>query len=111
VELARSGLTPDRIMTPESFDNALRVLQAIGGSTNGIIHLTAIAGRLGIRLDLGRLDELGETTPLLVDLKPSGEGYMEDFDRAGGMPVVLHELKRWLHLDALTVTGERSAIC
>ncbi|OGO51695.1 MAG: dihydroxy-acid dehydratase [Chloroflexi bacterium RBG_16_68_14] len=105
VELARSALTPDRIMTEKAFDNALRVLQALGGSTNAVIHLAAIAGRLGIRLDLGRLDELGETTPVLVDLKPSGQFYMEDFHRAGGMPVVLQELRRWLHFDALTVTG------
>lgn len=106
VELAHAATTPDRIMTADAFDNALRVLQAIGGSTNAIIHLTAIAGRLGIRLDLARLDELSDITPVLVDLKPSGEGYMEDFDRAGGMPVVLHELKRWLHLEPLTVTGQ-----
>ncbi len=106
VELARAATTPDQIMTADAFDNALRVLQAIGGSTNAIIHLTAIAGRLGLRLDLARLDELGEITPVLVDLKPSGDGYMEDFDRAGGVPVVLQELKRWLHLDTLTVGGQ-----
>jgi dihydroxy-acid dehydratase len=106
VELAQSGLTPDRIMTRESLDNALRVLLAIGGSTNGIIHLAAIAGRLGIRLELSRLNELSATTPVLVDLKPTGTGYMEDFHRAGGLPIVMHELKRWLNLDALTVTGQ-----
>jgi dihydroxy-acid dehydratase len=106
VALAQSGLTPDRIMTAEAFDNALRVLLAIGGSTNGIIHLTAIAGRLGIKLDLQRLNALSAETPVLVDLKPTGTGYMEDFHRAGGLPVVLNELKRWLHLDTMTVTGK-----
>jgi dihydroxy-acid dehydratase len=106
VQLAQSGLTPDRIMTRESLDNALRVLLAIGGSTNGIIHLAAIAGRLGIRLELSRLNELSAETPVLVDLKPTGVGYMEDFHRAGGLPIVMHELKRWLNLDVPTVTGQ-----
>ncbi len=106
VDLAHSGLTTDRIMTEHAFENALRVLLAIGGSTNGIIHLTAIAGRLGLRLGLEQLDALSDETPVLVDLKPTGDFYMEDFYRAGGMPVVLQELKRCLHLDTLTVTGE-----
>jgi hypothetical protein len=106
VDLARSALTPDRVMTEHAFESALRVLLAIGGSTNGIIHLTAIAGRLGLRLGLDRLDALSDETPVLVDLKPTGDFYMEDFYRAGGMPVVLQELKRYLHLDTLTVTGE-----
>ena len=106
VALAQAGLTPSRILTEAAFENALRVLLAIGGSTNGIIHLTAVAGRLGVRLDLAQLDALSESTPVLVDLKPSGEGYMEDFYRAGGLPVVLQELKPWLNLDAQTVTGE-----
>lgn len=105
VALAASGLTPDRVMTRKSFENALRVLQAIGGSTNAIIHLAAVAGRLGFRLDLAKLDELGERTPLLLDLKPTGDGYMEDFHRAGGLPLVLRELRSHLHLDATTVTG------
>lgn len=99
-------LTPDRILTKKAFENALRVLQAIGGSSNVIIHLMAIAGRLGVRLPLEKLDEVSETTPVLVDLKPSGHGYMDDFYRAGGLPVVLHELKDLLHLDAMTVTGQ-----
>jgi dihydroxy-acid dehydratase len=105
VELAKGKLTPDRILTEKSFENALRVLLAIGGSTNGIIHLTAIAGRLGIATDLARVDALGRETPVLVDLKPSGQHYMEDFHRAGGVPTLLRELKPLLHLDALTVTG------
>lgn len=105
--LAESRLTPDQILTPGAFDNALRVLQAVGGSTNAVIHLTAIAGRVGIKLDLERLNELAETTPVLIDLKPTGEGYMEDFYRAGGMPVLMQELKGVLNLDERTVTGQR----
>jgi dihydroxy-acid dehydratase len=105
VALAGSKLTPDRILTAKSVENALRVLLAIGGSTNGIVHLTAIAGRLGIPVDLARLDELGRETPVLVDLKPSGQWYMEDFHHAGGVPALLRELKPLLHLDAMTVTG------
>jgi dihydroxy-acid dehydratase len=106
VKLVQSGLTPDKIMSEAAFENAMRTLLAIGGSTNAIIHLTAIAGRLGIRLDLQRLDQLSDSTPVLVSLKPSGEFYMEDFYRAGGLPVVLQALKPWLQLDTLTVTGE-----
>ena len=105
VEMAKSRLTPDRILTAKAFENALRVLLAIGGSTNGIIHLTAIAGRLGINLDLDRIDALGRETPVLVDLKPSGQHYMEDLHKAGGVPALLRELRPLLHLDALTVTG------
>jgi dihydroxy-acid dehydratase len=105
VELAKKKLTPDRILTAHAFENALRVLLAIGGSTNGVIHTTAIAGRLGIHLDLARLDAMGRETPVLVDLKPSGKHYMEDLHRAGGLPALLRELKPLLHLDALTVTG------
>ena len=92
-------------MTPAAFDNALRVLLAIGGSTNAIIHLTAIAGRCGVELSLERLNRLSEETPVLVDLKPSGQHYMEDFFAAGGMPAVLRELRPVLDLDCLTVTG------
>ena len=99
VAMANSQLTPERIMSAEAFENALRVLLAIGGSTNGIIHLTAVAGRLGIKLDLDRLDALGRDTPVLVDLKPSGLYYMEDFHKAGGMPALLRELRPLLHLD------------
>ena len=105
VAMIAAGLTPARILTPAAFENALRVLLAIGGSTNGIVHLAAIAGRLGIAVDLDGVDRLGRETPVLVDLKPSGAHYMEDFHRAGGMAAVLRELKPLLHLDALTVTG------
>jgi dihydroxy-acid dehydratase len=106
VALAASRLTPDRIITKEAVENALRVLLAIGGSTNAIIHLTAIAGRLGVRVSLEKLNELSDATPVLVDLKPTGSHYMEDFFAAGGMSTLLHELQPLLHLDAVTVTGE-----
>jgi dihydroxy-acid dehydratase len=105
VEMARAGRTPDRIITERSIDNALRVLLAIGGSTNGILHLTAIAGRAGIEVDLSHLNQLSDQTPVLVDLKPTGEHYMEDWFAAGGVGAVLRELQPQLHLDCLTVTG------
>ncbi len=105
VAIAGARLTIDRILTAEAFENALRVLLAIGGSTNGLVHLAAIAGRMGFELDLAAFDRMGRETPVLVDLKPSGQHYMEDFHRAGGMPALLRELKPLLHLDALTVTG------
>ena len=75
------------------------MLLALGGSTNALIHLTAIAGRRGIKVDLHRLNALSDSTPVLVDLKPTGEGYMEDFHAAGGMPALLWELRDLLHLD------------
>jgi len=105
VAMAKERLTPDRIMTVEAFENALRVLFAIGGSTNAIVHLTAMAGRLGIQLDLEAFDKMGRETPVLVDLKPTGQGYMEDLYKAGGLAVILRELKHQLNLDAKTVTG------
>jgi dihydroxy-acid dehydratase len=106
VSLIGSSLRPSRVMTQEAIENAMRVLLAIGGSTNAIIHLAAIAGRLGLSVDLKQMNEMSETTPVLVDLKPTGVGYMEDFCAAGGIPAVLRELKHLLHLDAITVTGE-----
>jgi len=106
VRLAVSRLTPDRILTPEAFENALRVLLAIGGSTNAIIHLTAVAGRAGVPISLERLNTISDETPVLVDLKPSGDHYMEDFFNAGGLGAVLAELRQELHLGCLTVTGE-----
>lgn len=105
VEMAKTGLTIDKILTPAAFKNAMRVLLAIGGSTNGIVHLAAIAGRMGMTVDLADLDEMGRNTPVLVDLKPSGAHYMEHFHAAGGMATLLRELKPLLALDALTVTG------
>jgi dihydroxy-acid dehydratase len=106
VRLIGSTLTPDQIVTAKSIENAFRVLLAIGGSTNAVIHLTAIAGRAGVPVSLQRLNELADTTPVLVNLKPVGNGYMEDFFAAGGMGALMRELKDLLHLDALTVTGE-----
>src|SRR5207248_11009545 len=100
--LAGVDLTPDRIVTRDAVENALRVLMAIGGSTNAVLHLTAIAGRAGINLDLGRLNEISDTTPVLVDLKPTGPHYMEDLFAAGGIGAVLRELKPLLHLDGMT---------
>jgi len=106
LETARLGLTPSKLITEYSVENALRVLLALGGSTNGILHLTALAGRLGINISLKRLNELSDTTPVLVNLKPTGVGYMEDFHGAGGMGTLLRELQPLLHLDCQTVTGE-----
>lgn len=105
VSLAAEGLTPARIMTQKAFENALTVLLATGGSTNGIVHLAAIAGRAGLKLDLDAFDAMGRSVPVLVDLKPSGMNYMEDLHRAGGLPTILRELKDHLHLDCITVTG------
>jgi len=106
VSLAAENLTPDRIVTRASVENALRVLLAIGGSTNAIIHLTAIAGRLGIPLTLAHLNEISATTPVLVNLKPVGDHYMEHFHAAGGVGALLREIAPLLQLDAATVAGE-----
>ncbi len=106
VKLIGSKLTPDKIINEKSMENALRVLLAIGGSTNAIIHLTAIAGRAGIPVSLQKLNELSDTTPVLVNLKPVGTSYMEDFFAAGGIGALMRELKDLLHLDVTTVTGE-----
>ena len=105
VALAAENLTPDRIMTPAAFGNALRVLLAVGGSTNGLVHLAAAAGRRGIALDLDRFDAMSRETPVLVDLKPSGAHYMEDLFKAGGLAPILRELAPLLDLDCPTVTG------
>ncbi len=104
--LAASKTTPDKIVTEKSVENALRVLMAIGGSTNAVLHLTAVAGRAGIDISLPRLNEISDTTPVLVDLKPTGPHYMEDLFAAGGIGAVMRELKPMLHLDCLTVAGE-----
>jgi len=105
VKLIAAPIRPSEIITAESVENGLRVLLALGGSTNALIHLTAIAGRRGVGIDLHRLNELSDTTPVLVDLKPTGEGYMEDFHAAGGMPALLWELRHLLHLQTRDVTG------
>ena len=104
--LIQSGITPAQVITEKAVENALRVLLAIGGSTNAVIHLTAIAGRLGVPVTLERLNELSDDTPVIVNLKPTGEHYMQDFFAAGGVGAVLNELKGKLHLDCITVTGE-----
>jgi dihydroxy-acid dehydratase len=105
-ELALAPIRPSEIITEKSVENALRVLLAVGGSTNALIHLTAIAGRRGIKIPLQRLNELSDTTPVLVDLKPTGQHYMSDLFAAGGLGAVLRELAPLLHLDCMTVTGE-----
>jgi len=105
VAIAKEKLTPAKIMTVQAFENALRVLLAISGSTNAIVHLTAMAGRLGIELDLEAFDRIGRETPVLVDLKPTGQHYMEDLYRVGGLTTILREIKPLLNLDALTITG------
>ncbi|KQW38578.1 IlvD/Edd family dehydratase [Rhizobacter sp. Root404] len=106
VAMAISGHPlPSEVMTPAAFRNALIIMQAIGGSTNGLIHLTAAAGRLRIPIDLAEVDRLGRAVPVLVDLKPSGAHYMEHFHWAGGVPRLLHELQDLLDLDAPTVMG------
>jgi dihydroxy-acid dehydratase len=105
VRLIENPIRPSQIITAHAIENALRVLLALGGSTNALIHLTAIAGRVGVRVDLHRLNALSDSTPVLVDLKPTGDGYMEDFHAAGGMPALLWELRDLLHPDPIDVTG------
>jgi L-arabonate dehydrase len=105
VELAREHVRPSQIMTRAAFQNAMRVNAAIGGSTNAIVHLMALAGRLGVKLELDDFDEIARTTPWLANVKPSGDFLMEDFFYAGGVPAVMHELGDLLELDAMTVSG------
>jgi dihydroxy-acid dehydratase len=105
MRLTEAPIRPSEVITAASVENALRVLLALGGSTNALIHLTAIAGRRGVEIDLNKLNGLSDTTPVLVDLKPTGEGYMEDFHAAGGMPALLWELRDLLHQDVIDITG------
>src|ERR671930_1571475 len=105
VELVEQQICPSDILTPNAFENAIRTLHAISGSTNAIIHLIAYAGRVGVDLPLSLFDELASTTPWLVNLKPAGDRLMEDFYYAGGLPAVLEQIRDLLHVDALTVTG------
>ena len=105
--LAKSnGLLPSNIITKKSFENALRILLSISGSTNAIIHLTAVARRLGIYISLKEINKISDETPVLVNLKPTGEGYMEDLYASGGLDPILNELKDQLHLDTMNITGQ-----
>jgi dihydroxy-acid dehydratase len=106
VGMVREGLCPSRILSAEAFDNAIRVLMAVGGSTNAVIHLTAVAGRAGIQLPLERFDQLSRETPLLTSIRPSGRFHMEELYEAGGVPAVMKELLPLLHGECLTVTGK-----
>ncbi len=110
VDIAKAGgPKPSEILTTRAFDNAIRALMAVGGSTNAVIHLLALAGRAGVPLTLKRFDELSRTTPFLLNVRPSGKYLMEDFFYAGGLPVVLRELLPLLHGDAPTVNGKSLA--
>lgn len=109
VSVAKAKRTPQDILSKESFLNAITVLQAIGGSTNAVVHLLAIANRhpkLQGQITLQTFEEIGRKTPLLVDLKPSGDNYMNDFHNAGGMLALLHQLRPLLHLSAMTISGQ-----
>ncbi len=109
VDLVRKDITISQILTRQAFENAIKTLAAIGGSTNALIHLTAIAGRLGVQLELDDFDRLGSRMPCLVNLQPSGEYLMEDFCYAGGVPAVMKAISSELHLDVITVTGHSVA--
>ena len=109
VDVVRAGRRPSEIMTPPAFENALRVMAALGGSTNAVVHTIAIAGRLGIRLELEEFDRLSRDTPLLANIRPSGRWQMEQLFEAGGIPAVMHELLPLLNGDCMTVTGRTIA--
>jgi dihydroxy-acid dehydratase len=104
--MVKEDLTLEKILTREALENAIMVNAGVGGSTNLIIHLLAIAGRIGVPLTLDDFDKIGSAIPLLANLKPSGKYLMEDFYYAGGLPVVIHELKKYLHNDVITVNGK-----
>ena len=106
VEMVTKNLTPSDVMTKASFENAILTLASIGGSTNAVVHLLAIAGRLGVTLTLDDFDRIGSRTPLLVNLQPSGKYLMEDFYRAGGLSAVFNQLINLLNPKAITVTGK-----
>ena len=107
VEMVQEDLKPSDILTRKAFENAIIVNAAIGGSTNFIIHLLAIAGRIGVDLNLNDFDELSANVPLLANLQPSGKFFMEDLYYAGGLPAVLKELDTFLHADCMTVNGKK----
>lgn len=106
VEMVKENLTIDKILTRKAFENAIKVNAAVGGSSNFLIHLMAIAGRIGVDLTLEDFDRLGSNIPLLLNLMPSGKFLMEDYYYAGGLPVILNELSNELHQDVITVTGK-----
>lgn len=106
VEMVKEDLKISKILTRKAFENSIVINAAVGGSTNFLIHLLAIAGRLGVPLDLEDFDKIGSKIPLLVNLKPSGKYLMEDFYYAGGLPVVINQMKDYLHNDAITVNGK-----
>ena len=106
VDMIKEDLRLSKILTREAFENAIKINGAIGGSTNVILHLLAIAGRIGVPLELDDFDTLGSEIPLLVNLKPAGEYLVEEFYYAGGLPVVIQELKDQLHMTTITVTGQ-----
>ena len=106
VEMVEQELRPSAILTQRAFENAIRVCAAIGGSTNAVVHLIAIAGRRGIRLPLSLFDELFKSTPLLANVKPSGKYLMEHFHLAGGLPAILKQIEPLLHLDSITLSGQ-----
>jgi L-arabonate dehydrase len=105
VEMVREDLRMSKVLTRKAFENAIRINGAIGGSTNAVVHLIALAGRVGVKLALDDWDRLGQEIPLLVNLMPSGQYLMEDFYYAGGLPAVIRELGDLVHRDALTVNG------
>ena len=106
VELVKEDVRPSRILTRQAFENAIMVNAALGGSTNFILHLTAIAGRVGVDLSLDDFDTLSAKIPLLANLQPSGEHFVEDLFYAGGLPAIINELRQYLNNDALTVNGQ-----
>jgi dihydroxy-acid dehydratase len=106
VRLAQADTKPSQIMTREAFENAIRILMAVGGSTNAVIHLIAIAGRLGIDLSMATFDEVGKETPVVANLRPAGKCQMQEFFHAGGAPAVMTDLSDMVHLDQQTVTGK-----
>ena len=105
VELVREELTPSQILTPAAFRNAIRVLHAVGGSTNAVIHLAAMAGRVGVPFELDDVRRCGADVPVLADVEPSGTGLMQDFDAAGGLPSLMREIAPLLETSARTITG------
>ena len=106
VEMVWDDLTPQRILTPAGFDNGIRVHMAMGGSTNAIIHVVAMARRAGLKLDMARFDEISREAPVIANIRPSGSLLMEDFYYAGGLRGLMHELREMLDLDCLTITGK-----